>query len=361
VFQTYNYQFDKCDLAENGFYGGNLLPSNATSVFYAKQTDGLVATYRMVVAGVSVADKMTSIGYLSNNVDLLVQNKEDKQKYVLIDFANAKNQKVYQGKYYNKDEDGDIAEFSSENDTNNQDSKQQQNTTASNLTKPISNTTCTSGDCQNGYGVQDKDDYQLDAFFTNGQANGYGYLRYKTIGDYYYGTFKDGLRDGFGIYTWKSTGVYYIGQWKAGNMHGYGYLKKDKDITQAGYYENGKQVRNMLTQAYINKQWNGNCIGDCDNGFGYYKFNDGSYYVGFYTNKKQNYIGSYVFTNGTAFIGEWFNGNRTGQGTETYTNNNNYRGGFVNSKRQGLGVYVDKNEKMISKGLWENGDLKTSY
>jgi hypothetical protein len=144
-------------------------------------------------------------------------------------------------------------------------------------------------------------------------------------------------------------------------MHGYGYLKKDKDITQAGYYENGKQVRNMLTQEYINKQWNGNCVGDCDNGFGYYKFNDGSYYVGFYTNKKQNYIGSYVFTNGTAFIGEWFNGNRTGQGTETYTNNNNYRGGFVNSKRQGLGVYVDKNEKMISKGLWENGDLKTSY
>lgn len=361
VYQTYNYQFEHCDLAENGFYGGNLLPSSSTSVFYAKQTDGLVATYRLVVAGVSIADKMTSIGYLGNDRDLLVQNKEDKQKYVLIDFANAENQIVYQGKYYNKDEDGDIAEFSSTNDTNNQDSKQQQTTSISTTSKPVSTTTCTSGNCQNGFGMQEKDDYKLDAFFTNGQANGYGYLRYKTIGDYYYGTFKDGLRDGFGIYTWKSTGVYYIGQWKAGNMHGYGYLKKDKDITQAGYYENGKQVRNMLTQAYINKQWNGNCVGDCDNGFGYYKYTDGSYYVGFYTNKKQNYIGSYVFSNGTAFIGEWFNGNRTGQGTETYTNNTNYRGGFVNRKRQGLGVYVDKDEKIISKGLWENGDLKTSY
>lgn len=361
VFKSYNYQFDKCDLAENGFYGGNLLPSNTTSVFYAKQTDGLVATYRMVVAGVSIADKMMSIGYLSNNVDLVVEHKEDKQRYVLIGFANAKNQIVYQGKYYSKNEDGEINELSSKNDTNNQDSKQQQNTSVSNPTKPASTATCTFGNCQNGFGVQEKDDFIIESFFTNGQANGYGYLRYKTAGDYYYGTFKDGLRDGFGMYTWKSTGVYYIGQWKSGNMHGYGYLKKDKDITQAGYYENGKQVRNMLTQAYINKQWNGNCVGDCNNGFGYYKYTDGSYYVGFYTNKKPNYIGSYVFTNGTAYIGEWLNGNRTGQGTETYTNNNNYRGGFVNSKRQGLGVYADKDEKIISKGLWDSGELKTSY
>jgi hypothetical protein len=351
----FSYHIDKYNSKERTFFfkdakgktfvSGELLPHNKDQFYY--YADGKTNTDLIVLKGVFISKSTFSKYEKIGDYDLLGYLKGI-PTYVFPDYFKMEKDKIYSARIYDSKIDN-IKVNTSTNSTN-------QNSNS--ISSTISGAKCTSGNCDNGFGVQEKNDFIIESFFTNGQANGYGYLRYKTAGDYYYGTFKDGLREGFGMYTWKSTGVYYIGQWKAGNMHGYGYLKKDKDITQAGYYENGKQLRNMLTQAYINQQWNGNCVGDCDNGFGYYKYNDGSYYVGFYANKTPSYIGAYVFKDGSSYIGEWLQGKRTGQGIESYTNDSSYRGVFVDGKRQGLGVYVDKNEKVISKGLWENGILK---
>ena len=66
-----------------------------------------------------------------------------------------------------------------------------------------------------------------------------------------------------------------------GFQSGYGYVKNGGEILQAGKFERGKLVQDLLTYDYKNKIAKGNCVGDCQNGFGYYKFDNGDSYVGF--------------------------------------------------------------------------------
>jgi|GEM_PF-1243756 len=361
IYMSFDYLFENFTMVDNSFYPGQILPPSSASIFYAKTYDGLVSSYKLIVGGTSIGDQMKVKGYLKGDVDLVVERKTDKQLFVLVGYSNALDKKVYQGKYYDKNEHGEIFDIQSKEASVSKDIANQNDTeTKTKPTDQKETTDCTWGDCEDGLGIRETEAIAQDAFFSNGKANGYGYIRFKSNGDYYYGTFKDGYMEGYGMYTWKSSGLYYIGQWKSGKMHGYGYVKKGGDVTQAGYYEDGKLTRNMLSQSYLNKQWIGSCVGDCENGFGYYRYSDGSAYVGFFTNNNPNHIGSYSFKDGSAYIGEWQNGKRTGQGMESYTNGNSYRGGFVNGIRHGLGVYVDKNEKKISTGSWENGEVKST-
>src|SRR5690606_2207357 len=46
----------------------------------------------------------------------------------------------------------------------------------------------------------------------------------------------------------------------------------------------------------------GNCVGDCQNGFGYYKYDNGDSYVGFFTNGKRDHLGAYSWKSGMAHI-----------------------------------------------------------
>lgn len=334
----------------NVFVQGELLPETKDQFYY--YLDGETNKDLIILKGEFIPNDSFSkivkfgdygmLGYIDNV-----------PTYVFPEYETMVENKMYTARLYDEKTDAEILKNSNQATTN-------ASTTSTNTTTTAPKSNCISGNCIDGFGTEEWDDMIQQVFYSNGKANGYGYMRYKPSGDYYYGTFKDGFRDGYGMYTWKSTGTYYIGQWKQGKMHGYGYVKKGNDVTQAGYYEDGKQVRNMLTQAYLNKQWSGNCVGDCDNGFGYYKYSDGSSYVGFFTNNNRNHVGSYSFTDGGSYIGEWQNGNKTGQGMESYPSGNSYRGGFIDNTRNGLGVYVKPNEEIISKGLWENNELKTS-
>jgi hypothetical protein len=235
------------------------------------------------------------------------------------------------------------------------------NTTTTNNTPKE---TCISGDCINGYGkIKTQYGSTLRGFFTNGKLNGYGIEDFDSGLASYLGFFKNGLRNGYGVYYWDSSKITYYGQWKEGSQHGYGYYQKSSKVTEAGYYQNGKQTTNLLTQDFVNNIQKGNCIGNCTNGFGQYNFSDGSWYFGFFTDGKMAHVGAYKWAStGDIYLGSTNNDKLSGQGQLMYgVDKSTLCGEFYNFKLSGLGVYFDKSLNEISKGYWENGNFKTAY
>ncbi|APY11107.1 hypothetical protein BWZ22_07560 [Seonamhaeicola sp. S2-3] len=229
-------------------------------------------------------------------------------------------------------------------------------------TSPKTTSTCLSGNCTDGYGELKTEEYIIKGFFKNGKANGFGRQTFNDNGNYYEGNFVDNFRNGFGMFTWYDTKQYYIGQFKNGTFHGYGYVKQGGEILQAGYYEKGKQTRNMITANFKNKRAVGNCIGNCSNGFGFYQFANRDTYVGFFTNGQIDKVGAYGWSSGDSYIGEIQNKNFSGQGVQYYkSTGTTYYGHFSAGQRHGLGVYLNKNKQISSKGYWVNGMLKTTY
>jgi len=222
--------------------------------------------------------------------------------------------------------------------------------------------TCLNGDCSNGFGKADFGTYTIEGFFSNGKAHGQGTLFYKDNSGYYQGNFVDGFRDGFGIYTWIDSKNYYIGQWAKGYQNGYGYIKNGGEILQAGKYEKGKLVQDFLTDDYKKKIARGNCVGDCQNGFGYYKFDNGDSYVGFFTNGKRDHVGAYSWKSGMAHIGTIVNEQHNGYGQEFYRPSGQYYlGDFSQGKRTGLGIFYNNEHKILQKGIWGDGQLTDEF
>ncbi|MFY0713530.1 hypothetical protein J1D01_07635 [Seonamhaeicola sp. NFXS20] len=293
-----------------------------------------------VEKGMALKNSEYTFAY-NNNDFVLFKNNEP--LYYFPNLKNAEKEMVHPGRKYNKTTDTyQIAKKNTET--------------------PKNISTCLSGNCINGYGELKTDEYILKGFFKNGKANGFGKQTFSNNANYYEGNFVDGFRNGFGMFIWHDTKQYYIGQFKNGTFHGYGYLKKGGEILQAGYYEKGKQTRNMITTNFKNKRAVGNCIGDCSNGFGFYQFANRDTYVGFFTNGQLDKVGAYGWTSGDSYIGEIQNKNFSGQGVQYYkSSGTTYYGNFSSGQRNGLGVYLDKNKQIINKGYWVNGTLKTAY
>lgn len=218
--------------------------------------------------------------------------------------------------------------------------------------------TCLSGNCTNGYGKMDYPNYTLEGFFVAGKANGYGEAHFKDGSGYYQGNFKNGFRDGFGVYTWTASKNYYIGQWSQGSQQGYGYTKNGQEVINAGLFSQGKQTVNMITPNFSAKKAVGNCIGDCQNGFGYQQYTNGDRYVGFFSKGARHYVGAYSWKGGTAYIGEMQMNVPSGGGEEIFRSYNQYyMGDFSQGKRHGKGVLFGKGKKVLQQGNWNMGQL----
>lgn len=330
------------DAVDKTFVGGILLPQNKENLYFIKSSKE--KGFNVLKNGIVI--RSTVIKQIPTEKGDLVVYFDEKTAYTLTNYYKAEDDVVHAGRLYDPKIDISASEKSQENDTE--------------PTTPT--TTCVSGNCIDGYGELKKTHSTLTGFFSEGKASGFGKEVFDDGSGFYEGTFKDGLRHGYGFYKWYSNEQYYIGQWLSGKTHGYGYVKKDAEVLQAGYYENGKQTRNMLTQNFVNKQAVGNCIGNCTDGFGFYQYANNDKYVGFFSNSKRHYVGAYTWVNGDAYMGEFNNGQLTGQASEFYiSTGSTYYGTFSNGKRQGLGVSFYKSGGIESKGVWENGTIKTSY
>ncbi|MBF0127177.1 MAG: hypothetical protein HQM02_08190 [Magnetococcales bacterium] len=96
------------------------------------------------------------------------------------------------------------------------------------------------------------------------------------------------------------------------------------------------------------------CVsGECRNGTGTYRFDNGEEYTGEWRAGQRHGTGTYTFLNGEKYRGEWRNDRMEGKGVFTYQDGSRYEGGWQNNQRHGEGVLVQVNgDRYI--GSWRN-------
>ncbi len=114
------------------------------------------------------------------------------------------------------------------------------------------------------------------------------------------------------------------------------------------YYEYVPKTANQVAVS------NSNCTGDCQNGWGKYKYSQGSY-EGYWENGKKSGFGMYLWDIGDAYMGEWKNDKMHGFGSYTYANDNGYDGSFVNGFIHGKGRFYVKSTNVTKANAYENG------
>lgn len=106
------------------------------------------------------------------------------------------------------------------------------------------------------------------------------------------------------------------------------------------------------------------CIsGDCENGFGTWRWESGAIYIGEFKNKVRNGYGYYKFKNGDEYIGDWKNSRRHGYGVYLYSGHPKYRkyaGQWSDNERTGMGIMHYKDATPYKYGQWEANRFKIS-
>jgi hypothetical protein len=168
---------------------------------------------------------------------------------------------------------------------------------------------CVSGDCMNGKGT-----YILDngekyvGEMKNGVREGKGTYYFNT-GERYAGEWKKNLRNGQGT-NYFPDGEKYEGNWLNDVRHGYGTHTYIDGKVKTGMWENGRYVGSGNN--------NYGCIsGNCDNGFGVYRWANGEKYVGTFKNKERFGKGTNYWPEGKVYEGIWINDKMNGFGIES--------------------------------------------
>lgn len=284
-------------------------------------------------------------GYIDGSADFVL-SINGKPTYVLSNFSNSKTQQFNKGRYFN----AAVDKISSISSTNSNTSQNKSSTTW-----------CTSGNCADGYGTYAYESgAKVEGFFKNGKLNGYGEFIYAN-GDTYQGNYIKGQPNGYGIYYWKQNNLHYYGHWKDTKQHGYGYFVKNGETVEAGIYNEGKLVTNLLTD-FSNGKSNGNCLGNCTNGYGSITYNQGDVYEGLFKNGKPYKAGSYMWTNGNSYMGDWDDLGKINYTGQFFTATYVYKGAFAhNGFITGLGVKLDKKTNTKSYGEFKSGKLVVDY
>ncbi|AQS93139.1 hypothetical protein BXQ17_03180 [Polaribacter sp. BM10] len=260
--------------------------------------------------------------------------------YVAQDYSNAKPLLFNIGRYFNPSNDK-----------------------LATSTTTITNTTdkCTKGNCTDGYGTFIfESGAKVEGFFKNRKLNGYAEFVYAN-GDTYSGNYLEGQLDGYGIYHWKQNNLHYYGHWKDTKQHGYGYFVKNGETVEAGIYNEGKLVTNLLTD-FSNGKSSGNCLGNCTNGYGSITYDQGDVYEGLFKNGKPYKAGTYMWTNGNSYMGDWDESGKINYTGQFFTSSFVYKGAFAhNGFITGLGVKLDKKTNTKSYGEFKSGKLVVDY
>jgi hypothetical protein len=99
----------------------------------------------------------------------------------------------------------------------------------------------------------------------------------------------------------------------------------------------------------------GECIrGDCINGEGTMKFDNGDSYTGTFKDEKKIGYGIYTFSNGERYEGEFQADFPNGKGTAFLANGNVFSGNFINNVPDGKGKMIFNNGNIYD-GEWRRG------
>lgn len=264
--------------------------------------------------------------------------------YVLSNYNLSKPENFNRGRYFNSSVDTIGKENSSNQSENN-----------------VEDTSCTSGNCTDGYGTYAfKSGAKVEGFFKNGKLHGYAQFVYAN-GDTYNGNYYEGQRNGYGIYYWKQSNLHYYGHWKDTKQHGYGYFVKNGETVEAGIYTDSQLTTNLFAD-YLSQKTNGNCLGDCANGYGSITYNQGDVYEGFFKNGQPYKAGSYMWTDGKSYMGDWDDKGKINYTGQFFTDTFVYKGAFAhNGYITGLGVKLDKKTNIKTYGEFKAGKLILDY
>ncbi|WP_435253713.1 hypothetical protein [Tenacibaculum sp. A30] len=326
---------------ETKAYPAISMTSRGNSIWYIPSEDKEHVSF--FIAGKRFKDYKIE-GYVEGTKDY-VFSISNVPTYVLSNFANSKPGVFNKGRYFNISTDKISGK--------------------TNTTQPQNNKTenaCIKGNCTNGYGTYVfNSGSKVFGFFKSGKLHGYAQFFFAN-GNRYDGDFYNGYRNGFGIYYWNKLNEQYYGHWKDGKQHGYGYYVKNNKTFQAGIYTQGKLTTNLFTDYLQKKSTGKNCLGNCQNGYGAFKYNQGDVYVGFFKNGLPYKAGAYRWANKNFYVGDWdSNGKINYSGmfkTPTYV----YSGAFAhNGYITGLGVRTDVKTFTQTYGEFKNGQLIVNY
>jgi hypothetical protein len=101
---------------------------------------------------------------------------------------------------------------------------------------------------------------------------------------------------------------------------------------------------------------NGRVIsGDCENGWGTYRYANGDQYGGAWLNGQRYGAGTCTYSNGDKYQGLWENDRKNGGGVCAYANGDKYQGDWGNGRRNGYGTYTWASGRKYV-GQWKDGE-----
>ncbi len=97
------------------------------------------------------------------------------------------------------------------------------------------------------------------------------------------------------------------------------------------------------------------CVkGDCDNGTGTFRWDNGEKYDGEFRNRKKHGKGTYRYADGNRYSGEWENDVIQGFGEFRWKNGNRYVGRYTNNRMNGKGTFFWADGKKYEGELKDN-------
>ncbi|MEM9930645.1 MAG: caspase family protein [Bacteroidota bacterium] len=166
---------------------------------------------------------------------------------------------------------------------------------------------CLQGDCKNGQGV-------------------YAYAD----GSRYEGQFRSGRPNGSGTFSYPN-GDWYQGQFLAGLPHGYGVLQAADGSRLEGQWSEG----GFLSNPDSSGGQTGCLAGNCDNGYGTYRFQQGDIYEGAFRAGLPEGTGLVRYQNGDRYEGAMSQGAFNGYGTFYAQDGGIFQGLWRDGKYQG--------------------------
>jgi hypothetical protein len=167
--------------------------------------------------------------------------------------------------------------------------------------------------------------------------------------------------DGFNLFieTAKETATFAYAN--DGKLHNSTFQLKGIDLVYAYEYKKPGGKAEDIGGAYKAKlKTQDACLGNCYDGFGLKQYKKDNYAFSFFGYGRKFWTTYHIFPSGDVYRGACILNLREEFGVYTYANGTEYIGQWKKGEKQGLGFVLDKEGRVIEKGIYKDNTLKTA-